>query len=265
MKSSTSTFIEWGAIILVAFFAVPKLLGAFGGSNARTATQYSPGAAANAQAARAINTAGLVGNTALGDFLARLLKPPAQQNAGAKGGNTGAMSGSGGGATRPAGAPDMSWFGGAFNGGSVGGVSDPALGSIGSMPSVFNPDSITLPTYDELYGVYQANTSGDTSSTAADYIAGFGVDNYADMASVATVDSLSMNPEQYDPWSFDALNWDPSPAPVLPPLNNSTDGLSDFDLFGFGSSDPYADNGYGDYWGSYGGGEVRDLVNGFGY
>jgi hypothetical protein len=235
MKSSTSTFIEWGAVLLVAFFAVPRLLGALSGSNAKQSTQYSPGAAANAQAARAINTAGLVGNSALGDFLARLLnpsKPPtaSSQSPGAKGGNTATQAASGGGATRPSGSPDMSWFGGIFNGGSVNGVSDPALGSIAYMPTVFDPDSVLMPTYDELYGVYQdaASGGGDASVSAADFIAGFGADSYADNAYFDSGYS--------DPWSYDFLASAPDPAPVRLPGD-----VSDFELFGFG--DGYEQSG----------------------
>lgn len=73
MARSSSTLIEWGGIIIVVFFFVPRILAALSTSNLRTATQFSPSAALQAQGARAVNTAGLIGNTALADLLSRLL------------------------------------------------------------------------------------------------------------------------------------------------------------------------------------------------
>jgi hypothetical protein len=92
-RDSSSKLIEWGGILIVAFFFVPRLLAALSASNARTAVQFSPGAALSAQEARGINTAGTIGNTALGNFLSSLLgqnkpqpKPAGGSGAGGGGG-----------------------------------------------------------------------------------------------------------------------------------------------------------------------------------
>lgn len=98
-RSSSSTLIEWGGILVLAFLFVPKLLAGLKASNARTATQYSPGAAAQAQAARAVNTAGLVGNTALANILSQLLGRGGQQQG--SGRSSGASSGGGGALSPP--------------------------------------------------------------------------------------------------------------------------------------------------------------------
>lgn len=74
MRSSSATFIEWGAIALLAIFFVPRILASMSQGNARTNAQYNPGAALNAQAARAVNTAGLAANTGLAEFLAGMLR-----------------------------------------------------------------------------------------------------------------------------------------------------------------------------------------------
>ena len=72
-KNASSNLITWGGIIVVGLFVVPRVLAQMSKNSLATRNASSPGAALNSQLTRGVNTAGYAGNTALANWLARLL------------------------------------------------------------------------------------------------------------------------------------------------------------------------------------------------
>lgn len=92
-KNTASTLIEWAAIAFLAIWGLPRLLLSLRGSST-----YGPGATAQQQASRAIQTAGQIGTSALGNELAKLLGGASVKPGGS--GASGGLNFGGGGGSR---------------------------------------------------------------------------------------------------------------------------------------------------------------------
>lgn len=92
--SGIGEVVKWGGIALILLFVVPRLFAAIRTNNATLARSSNPGTAANAQAARAVNTAGSLANNALANALNQLLKQPSNAAKGSSpsGGNAPGLS-----------------------------------------------------------------------------------------------------------------------------------------------------------------------------
>jgi hypothetical protein len=90
----------WGGVAFGALFILPRALAAVRTSSTQQRSSTIPQAAAQTQAARAINTAGLAGNTALARILSQMLSGKSQKNGSSSGQRSGSSGATGGSSTR---------------------------------------------------------------------------------------------------------------------------------------------------------------------
>lgn len=139
-NDTLKTVSGWVIFIVALLLIVPRVLASIRANNARLRTQTNPGAAANMQAARAINAAG--------GALGKLLNPqPSQQGKPSAGATMSSMGGSSAPPRQPQ-SPDMRWL-------RDYDPSQPLYG-ISSMPQVFDPSSIPDVPQPQLFDLFSA-------------------------------------------------------------------------------------------------------------